>query len=153
VCAAGDVCSAYKFTHAADAHARIVIANALFKDRQRVSSLVIPWCTHTNPEVARVGMDEKDAAQKDIKASMLTVRLADVDRAVLDNETEGLARVLLMQGNDTILGAIIVARHAGEMIGEITPCHERRPWSFGDRQNHPPLSHTGRSDPEAGGRL
>jgi len=120
VYAAGDVCSAFQFTHAADAYARIVIANALFKARQRASSLVIPWCTYTDPEVAHVGMNENEARKKGLGVTAFTVPLADVDRALLENETEGYGRVLLKQGSDAILGATIVARHAGEMINEIT---------------------------------
>ncbi len=120
VYAAGDICSAYKFTHAADAMARIVIANALFRGRQTTSSLVIPWCTYTDPEVAHVGMSEQEAREKGIAIHTLTVPLGDVDRAVLDNETEGFARVHLKKGSDKILGATIVARHAGEMISELS---------------------------------
>ncbi len=120
VYAAGDICSAYKFTHTADALARILIANALFKGRQKVSALTIPWCTYTDPEIAHVGMYEQDAAARGIPVTTLTVPLADVDRAVLDGETEGFARVHLKQGTDSILGATIVARHAGEMINEFS---------------------------------
>ncbi len=120
VYAAGDICSSYKFTHAADAMARIVIANALFKARQKASALVIPWCTYTDPEVAHVGMYEKDARTKGMDAQTLTIPLSDVDRALLDGETEGFARIHLKKGTDKILGASIVARHAGEMINEIS---------------------------------
>ncbi len=120
VYAAGDVCSPYKFTHAADAMARIVIANALFSGRQRASSLVVPWCTYTDPEVAHVGMHEKEAATQGVSVHTLTVHLRDVDRARLDGETEGFARVHLKKGSDTILGATIVARHAGDMINEVS---------------------------------
>lgn len=118
--AAGDICSAYKFTHMADAMARMVLANALFKGRQRVSSLTIPWCTYTDPEIAHVGLYEHEAAAKGVAVTTLTVPLTEVDRAVLDGETEGFARVHLKKGADRILGATIVARHAGEMISEIT---------------------------------
>lgn len=120
VYAAGDICFPYKFTHTADAMARIVIANALFKGKQRTSALVIPWCTYTDPEVAHVGMYEKEATDKGMSVHTLTVQLTDVDRAQLDGETEGFARVLLRKGSDRILGATIVARHAGEMISELT---------------------------------
>lgn len=120
VYAAGDICSPYRFTHAADAMARIVIANALFGARQKASSLVIPWCTYTDPEVAHVGMYEEEARTRGVAVDTLTVPLADVDRAVLDGETDGFARVHLKRGSDRILGATIVARHAGEMIGEFT---------------------------------
>ena len=120
VYAAGDCCFPYKFTHTADALARIVIANALFMGRQRTSALTIPWCTYTDPEVAHVGMYEEEAQAKGIEVTTLTVPLSEVDRARLDGETEGFARVHLRKGTDRILGATIVARHAGEMIGELT---------------------------------
>lgn len=118
--AAGDICSRFKFTHTADAQARILIANALFMGRQKVSGLTIPWCTYTDPEVAHVGMYERDAAEKGVAVTTLTVALADVDRARLDGETAGFARVHLARGTDRILGATIVARHAGEMISELS---------------------------------
>lgn len=118
--AAGDICSPYKFTHTADAQARILIANALFQGRQKVSGLVVPWCTYTDPEVAHAGMNEQEAREKGHKVMTLTVPLSEVDRARLDGETEGFARVHLKKGSDRILGATIVARHAGEMISELT---------------------------------
>lgn len=120
VYAAGDICSSYKFTHSADAHARIVIANALFLARQKTSSLVIPWCTYTDPEVAHVGMYENEARDKGIEVLTLTVPFSAIDRALLDGEAEGFARVHLKKGSDKILGATIVARHAGEMINELS---------------------------------
>jgi len=120
VYAAGDICFPYKFTHTADALARILIANALFGGRQKTSALTIPWCTYTDPEIAHVGMYERDAVEKGIAVTTLTVSLADVDRAVLDGEAEGFARVHLRQGTDSILGATIVASHAGEMISEFS---------------------------------
>ncbi|HEX9078171.1 MAG TPA: mercuric reductase, partial [Desulfuromonadaceae bacterium] len=103
VFAAGDICFPYKFTHTADALARIVIANALFMGRQRSSALVVPWCTYTDPEVAHVGMYEREAAERGIAVTTLTVPLADVDRARLDGETEGFVRVHLAKGSDRIL--------------------------------------------------
>jgi pyruvate/2-oxoglutarate dehydrogenase complex dihydrolipoamide dehydrogenase (E3) component len=120
VFAAGDICSPFKFTHTADAMARILIANALFMGRQKVSALTIPWCTYTDPEIAHVGMYERDAREKGLDVTTLTVPLADIDRALLDGEAAGFARVHLRKGADTILGATIVARHAGEMIGEFS---------------------------------
>ena len=120
VYAAGDICFPYKFTHTADALARILIANALFKGRQKTSALTIPWCTYTDPEIAHVGMYEKEARDKGLEVTTHTVLLSDIDRAVLDGEQEGFARVHLRQGTDKILGATIVARHAGEMINEFS---------------------------------
>jgi len=118
--AAGDICSLYKFTHTADALARILIANALFMGRQKASALIVPWCTYTDPEIAHVGMYERDAKAKGIAVATMTVPLSAIDRAVLDGATEGFARVHLRKGTDKILGATIVARHAGEMINEFS---------------------------------
>jgi pyruvate/2-oxoglutarate dehydrogenase complex dihydrolipoamide dehydrogenase (E3) component len=115
--AAGDVCSPFKFTHAADAMARIVIQNALFYGRRRVSRLVIPWCTFTNPEVAHVGLHAGDAREQGHDVTTITTPLSDVDRAVLDDETDGFVRIHHERG--ALLGATIVAAHAGEMIGEV----------------------------------
>ena len=120
VYAAGDICFPFKFTHTADALARILIANALFKGRQKASALTIPWCTYTDPEIAHVGMYEGDADERGIEVTTLTVPLADIDRAVLDGEAEGFARIHVRKGTDKILGATIVARHAGEMINEFS---------------------------------
>ncbi len=120
VYAAGDICFPYRFTHTADATARLVIANALFMGRGKSSALVIPWCTYTDPEVAHVGMYEKEARAKGDEVLTLTVPLSSVDRALLDGESEGFARVHLLKGTDRILGATIVARHAGEMINELS---------------------------------
>ncbi len=117
--AAGDVCSTYKFTHAADAMARIVIQNALFFGRARASRLVMPWCTYTDPEIAHVGMYERDAREKGIETAAIVVELQAVDRAILDGE-EGLLKVLLRKGSDQILGATLVSRHAGETISELS---------------------------------
>jgi len=118
--AAGDICSPYKFTHTADFLARIVIQNALFWGRKRSSALTIPWCTYTDPEVAHVGMYKGDAAAKGIEVDTITVPMSEVDRAIAEGETEGMVRIHLKKGTDKILGATIVARHAGEMISEIS---------------------------------
>jgi pyruvate/2-oxoglutarate dehydrogenase complex dihydrolipoamide dehydrogenase (E3) component len=117
--AAGDICSAYKFTHVADAMARVVLQNALFFGRKRTSSLVIPWTTYTDPEIAHVGLYQQEARQRGLKLQTLTVSLAEIDRAVLDGEPEGFARLHVDAGSGRILGATAVARHAGEMIGEV----------------------------------
>lgn len=118
--AAGDICLPHKFTHTADATARIVIQNALFAGRKRFSSLIIPWCTYTDPEIAHVGMYERDALHKGIPVETFVRHLRDVDRAITDGEEEGFVKVHVKKGTDQILGATIVARHAGEMISEIT---------------------------------
>jgi len=120
VYAAGDVCLAFKFTHTADATARIVIQNALFKGRKKLSALTIPWCTYTDPEIARVGFGEGEAQARGIPVDTFTRHLREVDRAIADGEEDGFVSVHVRKGTDKILGATIVARHAGEMIGEIT---------------------------------
>ncbi|HEX9454410.1 MAG TPA: FAD-dependent oxidoreductase, partial [Candidatus Binatia bacterium] len=118
--AAGDVCSRYRFTHAADAMARIVIANALFLARRKITDLVMPWCTYTDPEIAHVGYYEKDARAAGFDVATITQALSDVDRAILDGETDGFARVHYDKKSGRVLGGTIVARHAGEMLGELT---------------------------------
>ena len=118
--AAGDVCLQYKFTHTADASARIVIQNALFGGSKKLSELVIPWCTYTDPAIAHVGMYEKDAQEKGIEIDTFSRTFSEVDRAVTDGEEEGLIKVHVKKGTDRILGATIVAKHAGDMISEIT---------------------------------
>jgi pyruvate/2-oxoglutarate dehydrogenase complex dihydrolipoamide dehydrogenase (E3) component len=118
--AAGDICMDHKFTHAADAAARIVIQNALFPGpKRKLSGLVMPWCTYTDPEIAHVGLYERDATAKGIEIATFVRELKDVDRAVADGEEEGFVKVHVKKGSDKIVGATIVARHAGEMIGEI----------------------------------
>jgi pyruvate/2-oxoglutarate dehydrogenase complex dihydrolipoamide dehydrogenase (E3) component len=118
--AAGDVASPYKFTHIADATARIVIRNALFFGRRRASALTVPWCTYTDPEIAHVGLSESEASTRGIAVETFIQQLADVDRAVLDGETDGLVKVYVRKGTDRIVGATVVASHAGEMISELT---------------------------------
>ncbi len=125
VYAAGDICFPFKFTHTADAMAQIVIQNALFPHPlgfgyASTDSLIIPWCTFTEPEIAHVGMYEGEAKEKGHDVDTFTFQLDDVDRAILDGEDEGFARVHVKKGTDTILGATIVAAHAGDMISEFT---------------------------------
>lgn len=116
--AAGDICSSHKFTHAAEAMARIAIQNALFFGRKRVSDLVIPWSTYTDPEVAHVGITEKEAAKTRDEVVTFTKELGDTDRAILDGETEGYVRLYMSRRDGKLLGATIVGSHAGESIGE-----------------------------------
>jgi len=117
--AAGDVAGRWQFTHAADAMARIVIQNALFFGRKKASDLVIPWCTYTSPEIAHVGLYEHDARDKGIEIDTLTLPLDDVDRARLDGAAEGFLRLHVAKGKDRVLGATLVAEHAGDLLGEL----------------------------------
>ena len=118
--AAGDVCLEDKYTHTADASARIVVRNALFAGRERVSALTIPWCTYTDPEIAHVGLYVRQANERGIPVRTFTVPMHEVDRAILDGEQTGFVKIHVAQRSDRILGATIVASHAGEMINEIT---------------------------------
>lgn len=118
--ACGDVCSAHRFTHAADFMARTVIRNALFKGRARASRLLVPWCTYTSPELAHVGLHESEAKEQGIEVDCFTQDLSRVDRALLDGEAEGFVKVLVRRGTDKILGATVVAAHAGDLISELT---------------------------------
>jgi pyruvate/2-oxoglutarate dehydrogenase complex dihydrolipoamide dehydrogenase (E3) component len=118
--AAGDVCLKWKFTHAADFSARIVIQNALFYGRKKVSALNVPWTTYTDPEIAHIGLSERDASEAGVAVNTFARRFAEVDRAICDGEEDGLVKIHVRKGSDKILGATIVARHAGEMIGEIS---------------------------------
>jgi pyruvate/2-oxoglutarate dehydrogenase complex dihydrolipoamide dehydrogenase (E3) component len=122
--AAGDICMNWKFTHAADAAARIVIKNTLFSPfglgRYKLSNLVMPWCTYTDPEIAHVGLSEHQAQEGGFDVNTIKIPWSNVDRAIADGEEQGFVKILHKKGDDKILGATIVARHAGEMISEVT---------------------------------
>ncbi|MCC3406815.1 MAG: mercuric reductase [Microcoleus sp. PH2017_10_PVI_O_A] len=118
--AAGDICMKHKFTHAADFAARMVIQNTLFFGRKKLSALTVPWCTYTDPEVARVGLGEAEAKAQGIDVDTFLIPFSKVDRAIIDGEEEGFVKIHVKKGSDKILGATIVARHAGDMISEIT---------------------------------
>jgi pyruvate/2-oxoglutarate dehydrogenase complex dihydrolipoamide dehydrogenase (E3) component len=118
--AAGDVCLKDKFTHAAEASALVAVQNALLLGRRRLSALTIPWCTYTDPEIAHVGLYVRDAWKKAIPMKTFTILMHDVDRAVTDGEEEGFVKIHVRDGTDQILGATVVARHAGEMINGLS---------------------------------
>lgn len=122
--AAGDICMDWKFTHAADAAARIVIKNTLFSPfglgRSKLSNLTMPWVTYTDPEIAHVGLNETMAEALDIGYKTIKIPFSQVDRAIAAGETEGFLKIIHIANSDEILGATIVAPHAGEMISEIT---------------------------------
>ncbi len=124
VYAVGDVCMAWKFTHAADAAAKIAVQNALFSigpfGRKKLSALIMPWCTYTAPELAHVGLSEGAAKAQGIAIDTYRVDLAQANRAVTDGEEEGLVKVHVRKGSDRIVGATIVASHAGELITQFT---------------------------------
>ena len=122
--AAGDICLPYKFTHTADAAARIVIKNTLFAPfgfgKSKFSDLVIPWITYTAPEIAHVGKYEHQLQEQGIKYDTIKIFMSSVDRAIVDGETKGFVKIHHQKGSDKILGATIVSSHAGEIISEIT---------------------------------
>ncbi|MBW2714646.1 MAG: mercuric reductase [Deltaproteobacteria bacterium] len=136
--AAGDIAMDWKFTHAADAAAKIVAQNALFLRTKKLSSLVMPWCTYTDPEVAHVGLYEREATERGIELTTFKVPLSEVNRAAIDGEDTGFVkihigkrrgrtlwerirnRIFRVGPSDQILGATIVASHAGEMVSEVT---------------------------------
>ncbi len=120
VYAAGDVCTDVRFTHAADAMSRIVLQNALFFGRKRFSRVHIPRTTFTEPEIAQVGLTAAEAQVRGIAVDTYRANLTDVDRAVVDGETEGFAVVHTRKGSGCIVGGTIIAPQAGEMIGELT---------------------------------
>lgn len=124
--AAGDVCSAVKLTHAADFQARMVIQNALFLGRAKVSSLIVPHCTYTSPELAHVGIDPAEVAGNPGAVVTYTQEMAQVDRAILEGETEGFVRIHCRRGSDRILGATIVAPHAGDLLAPIVLAMKQR---------------------------
>ena len=118
--AAGDVCLERKFTHVAEASARIAVRNALLRRHARFSALTIPWCTYTDPEIAHIGLYVREAREKGIPVTTFTTLLHDVDRAVTDGEEDGFVKIHVRDGTDRILGATVVARHAGEMINGLS---------------------------------
>jgi pyruvate/2-oxoglutarate dehydrogenase complex dihydrolipoamide dehydrogenase (E3) component len=121
--AGGDVCMTWRFTHAADFAARIVIQNALFPSfsgGRKLSALNMPWCTYTEPEIAHVGLYEHEAAARGIGVTTFLRPFSEVDRALLDGEEDGFVKIHVRKGSDQILGATIVAQHAGDMISEVS---------------------------------
>ena len=118
--AAGDVCLEHRFTNTAHASGRIVVRNALFFGREKMSALTIPWCTYTDPEVAHVGIYVKQAREAHIPVKTFTIPMHDVNRAIADSEEEGFVKIHVREGSDRILGATIVARQASEMINNVS---------------------------------
>ena len=118
--AAGDVCLEHQFTNTAEASAHIVVRNALFRGRQRLSALTVPWCTYTDPQVAHVGVYVRQARAQGVAIKTYTVPMHDVVRAITDGEEEGFVKIHVREGTDRILGSTIVGRNAGELINNIS---------------------------------
>ena len=118
VYACGDVAGPYQFTHFADYQARLILRNALFPGKAKADYRVVPWCTYTDPELARVGLSQTEAQQKNISHDVFTYDLSDLDRAVCDGQGQGMVKVVTQKGKDKILGAAIVGFHAGDLLQE-----------------------------------
>lgn len=121
VLACGDVAGPYQFTHTAAHEAWYAAVNALFGSRLwkfKVDYSVIPWCTFTDPEVARVGLNEHEARARGVPYEVTRFGLQHLDRAITDEHASGVVKVLTVPGKDRILGATILGEHAGDMIAE-----------------------------------
>jgi pyruvate/2-oxoglutarate dehydrogenase complex dihydrolipoamide dehydrogenase (E3) component len=118
--ACGDVAGPFQFTHTASHMAWYCAVNALFGSfrKFRVDYSVVPWATFTDPEVARVGLNETEAKEKKIAYEVAVYGIDDLDRAIADGEAEGLVKVLTVPGSDKILGATIAGDHAGDILAE-----------------------------------
>src|SRR6266516_3218064 len=119
--AAGDIAGSFQFTHLADAHARVVVRNILMPLqllRQKAETAVLPWMTYTDPEIAHVGLGEREAQKSNIAYDLFVVPLEEVDRAVVESEESGFAKVLTAKDSDKILGVTIAGAHAGDLIHE-----------------------------------
>jgi pyruvate/2-oxoglutarate dehydrogenase complex dihydrolipoamide dehydrogenase (E3) component len=117
---AGDVCTENKFPHFEARAGQIVVENALLSGRRRLSAEAIPWCTFTDPEIAHVGLHITTARQRNIPVKTFTIMMHEVDRAIVDGEEEGFVKLHVREGTGKLLGATVVARHAGDLINEIS---------------------------------
>jgi pyruvate/2-oxoglutarate dehydrogenase complex dihydrolipoamide dehydrogenase (E3) component/uncharacterized membrane protein YdjX (TVP38/TMEM64 family) len=126
--AAGDVAGPYQFTHTASHQAWYAAVNALFGDLKKfkVDYSVIPWATFIEPEVARVGLNEQEARDKDVPYEVTRYEFDDLDRAITDSTTQGFVKVLTVPGKDRILGATIVGEHAGDLLAEFVLAMKHR---------------------------
>jgi len=116
--ACGDVSGPFQFTHTADYQARIILRNALFPGKSKARYKVVPWSTFTDPEVARVGINESEAKKKNIPYDAYQFPLADLDRAICDREEEGFIKLLTKKDSDQILGVTLMASHGGDLLAE-----------------------------------
>jgi pyruvate/2-oxoglutarate dehydrogenase complex dihydrolipoamide dehydrogenase (E3) component len=124
VYAIGDAAGPYAFTHMAEHHAGVVLRHAIFRMRWTKPSTVVPWCTYTDPEVARVGMSENEARTHGVDHRVYQVPFHELDRARAESETEGFAK-LVTDPRGKLLGATIVGAHAGELIAECVLAMQR----------------------------
>jgi pyruvate/2-oxoglutarate dehydrogenase complex dihydrolipoamide dehydrogenase (E3) component len=118
--AAGDVTSLYKFTHISKELSKMAVINALNGNKEKSSSLIIPWCTFTEPEIAHIGLNEQEAKEQRISLETVMIEMATVDRAILDEETVGFVKLLVKEDSDEIVGGTIMAAHAADLISELS---------------------------------
>jgi pyruvate/2-oxoglutarate dehydrogenase complex dihydrolipoamide dehydrogenase (E3) component len=107
----------------ADAQARVVVRNILVPFQflwRKMDYSVVPWCTYVDPEIATVGLNESAAKQQNIEYDLIVQKLDEVDRAIVESESAGFAKVLLAKGSDRILGVTLVCDHAGDLLTEFT---------------------------------
>jgi pyruvate/2-oxoglutarate dehydrogenase complex dihydrolipoamide dehydrogenase (E3) component len=119
--AAGDIAGPYQFTHTADVQARVVVRNMMMPFqflRQKATLSVVPWATYTDPEVAHVGLSERDAGEQGVAYDLYRQELDDVDRNIVESEEVGYAKVLTEKGSDKILGVTLIGPHAGDLLHE-----------------------------------
>ena len=118
--AVGDVTGSFQFTHTAAHQAWYAAVNGLFGEfkKFRIDNCAIPWATFTNPEVARVGLNEQDAKQQGMRYEVSQFQFSDLDRAIADGETSGFIKILTPLDSDKILGVTIIGEHAGDLIAE-----------------------------------
>jgi pyruvate/2-oxoglutarate dehydrogenase complex dihydrolipoamide dehydrogenase (E3) component len=127
--AAGDIAGPYQFTHTADAQARVVVRNILMPFqmlRQKMDYSVVPWCTYTDPEIAHVGLNQTEARQQNRSYDLISVRIDELDRAVVEREELGFVKVLTAKGTDRILGVTMVTAHAGDLLHEFVVAMKHR---------------------------
>ena len=127
--AAGDVVGPYQFTHVADAQARTVVRNILMPSqilRQRMDYSVVPWCTYTDPEIARVGLSEREAKERGIEYEVIHLRIDELDRSIVEREELGFVKLLRAKRTDKILGVTLLAAHAGELLPEFVLAMKNR---------------------------
>ncbi len=124
--ACGDVAGPYQFTHTADHQARLILRNALFPGKSKIDYRVVPWCTFTDPEVARIGLNEREAREKNVPYDVYSYNLHELDRALCDREGEGFIKVLTNKGTDQLLGVTLVGPHAGDLIHELALAMHQR---------------------------
>lgn len=118
--AAGDVTSPYKFTHISQELSKMAAINALNGNHEKQSTLIVPWCTYTDPEIAHIGLSEQEARQQGIPTEVIMVEMSEVGRAILDGQTTGFVKLLIRENSDQIIGATLMAANAGDMISELS---------------------------------